>query len=187
MKNRKIIHLSILAAALIFCVVSMALLFSGNTLYAQSEGAQRAICDIFGILALISGGIYALKGYGKDAKFFYNAFFAMLVVATAVSILFDAMFFRGGAVSVLLLITSCIKAVVFLLLTFLSDLGKEKARLSFFVVLAVDVVGVVLMLINIHAVGVAYTICACLARLLIAASIGLALRGKYADKDARGR
>lgn len=182
-----IVHLSLLAVASVFCVVSMALLFSGHTNYAKSEGAQRAICDIFAILALIGGGIYALKGYGKDAKTFYNAFFSMLIVATAVSIVFDSMFFKGGAVAILLLITSCIKAVFLLLLTFLSDLGKAKAWIFFLVVLAMDVVGVILMFVNVRVVGVAYTVCACLARLLIAASIGLVIRGKYVDKVSRGR
>ena len=183
-----IVHLGLLCAAAVYCVVSAVMLFGGFGFgaagFAKGEGAQRGIIDVITILSLASGAVYVLKGYGKNAAFFYNAFICLQIAATALLVVLEGVFF-GGTATVLLMIAMGLKAVAIALLIFLVDLGEKKSMMLFYVIVALDVVGLILALVSVHAANAAYLISAGVFRLLVSATIGLALLGKYADKADR--
>lgn len=76
-----------------------------------------------------------------------------------------------------------VKTIALLVLVFVKDLGKRNTWIVFCILIFVDLVGGLSYLGD---AVVAQRLIATLSRLTMDGSIGLAIRGKYADKDARG-
>ena len=109
----------------------------------------------------------------------------MQLVATAFWVVIDCVFFKGGALAVLSIIVMCIKAVALIVLTFFSDLGKKKAWLLFYGIMAADVLWAIFALAGINAHEVSYRVVAGITWLLVAATVGMTILGKYDDKAKR--
>ena len=73
--------------------------------------------------------------------------------------------------------------LMLLALGFVKDLGEQKSRIIFWVLIILEAVLAVVMFDKNEAMS---SIAGSLSRLVLDASIGLSLRAKYADKAARG-
>ena len=180
-----LIHICLLVLALTFSVVCAGLLF-GDVGFEKNESIQRGIFYLINLLALVSCFVYVLKKYAKEARFYYNAFFCMQIVATVFLAIFDISTFKGGSVAILSLLALFVKAVVLIMIIFASDLGKKRAYLFFYIILTLDVL-LAIMTLTIANVSVAYKVCDVFARLLIVSTIGMTIYGKYSDKESRKR
>lgn len=77
----------------------------------------------------------------------------------------------------------CVRIVILLLIAFGKDLGKRNTWILFYIVLAIDLLYGILFVP--HKYLVLLIIVGVIGKLVIDGTIGLAIRGKYADKEAR--
>ena len=130
-------------------------------------------------LSLICGTVYAGKGYQKSAANFYKAFISLSGVAD-LALIITTLMSRGFNPDIILI---GIRVILLFVLAFGKDLGKRNTWIIFGFVLVIDLVyGIAFVPRN-------YLVWLILAdifgKLIIDGTIGLAIRGKYADKDAR--
>lgn len=139
-----------------------------------------AAMHIANMCALICCIFYAWKGYKKEVAAYYKAFLLLAMVACILAITASVLFenVMPG------IIFMGLKVLLLLILAFLKNMGKLNTLMIFFIMLLVDVIyafiGVVpdgYMMLRVISV---------IANLLINATILLAIRGKYADKEERG-
>ncbi len=132
------------------------------------------------LLSIICGVLYLVNGYRKNSAFFYQTFILLKVFSTVFH-LNIALAHRGFDLAVFSL---CLKIAVLLVLVFWKDLGKQNSRILFRFLLFLDLFYGLFFVFNKTMLYV--VIPDTLANLLLDATIGLAIHGKYADKDARG-
>lgn len=174
----KVIHLILMVALAILNVIVLISYFTGTA----APKTLDVLLHISNILALVSGMIYLWKGYSKSAAIYYKVF--MLLTAVS-SILLSTAFITGlgfNVGSALLFV----EFAILLLLTFAKDLGKRNTWILFGALVALTLVyGIVYLprYFNYQFLVVLTTI---LSKLVLLGTIAFAIRGKYADKDARG-
>ncbi len=132
------------------------------------------------ILSLVFGFLYILSGYDKKASGYFKAFMLMKVLSNIFH-LNIAIANRGFDQAAVVL---CLKIAVLLVLCFVHDLGKKNSWILFYIILAVDIVYGVMFISK--GIMINVVIPDTLANLAVDATIGLAIKGKYDDKDARG-
>ena len=155
------------------------------------DNMRLIILNLVNVIALSAGITYILERYGKRAASVYKAFMLLTAVScvfyaiTAVSRM-NAAELSVGAASVFLrtILPMALKLILLLVLAFGKDLGKRNTWIVFGVILVLDVIYSVLWIIPGEQALVRVT--TIFARLAMTGTIGLAIRGKYADKDARG-
>ena len=179
-----IAHLALMAVLACASLVSIVVILAKGAsadfrLYYGSFSAGIHIASILNIAALGCGMIYLLQGYSKKAAGCYKAFLALTAVFSVFNI-YSSFVLRGIGLHVILL---AVKVILLLLLAFGKDLGKRKTWIIFFLIVGIDVF---VMFTGKTQSVLAYRIVAYLSKLLMDGTIGLAIRGKYADKDARG-
>lgn len=139
-------------------------------------------------LALGSGIVYLLKGYSKQASGFYKAFllltalanasFAVLVVVTKKD---DSSDFYGIVFPGIIM---GVEVIVLLILSLWKDLGRTKTWTLYGIMMVADVLFGVLFITAIESVAVMCIVI--LTKLILDATIALAIYAKYTDKAARG-
>ena len=183
-----IVHLILMAALVLFNGFAVFMYFSGNGLYGVSklEMLLRGFFSIFTIIALIIGILYVLNAYGKKAANYYKAF--LLVQAFETLLLFFFLVFNEQAVlSVLLLIATAGKILILLVLALWKDLGKKKTVILFLVLVGLEIAASVLLFFYHPSPSlIPYKIIGVISRLVMLGAVGLAIRGKYKDKESRG-
>lgn len=154
--------------------------------YAQTYEANKPLIIayelviVLDIISLVMGIIYIAKGYSKPAAKYYKAFLLFTVLANAVSIIPGVMY-RGFGGS---FVFKLIKIVLLLVLFFYKDLGERNTWIVFALMLLADIIYT--FFYDFTQEGASGVIALALSRLLSSGTIGLAIRGKYMDKKARG-
>lgn len=186
----KIVHLVLMLLLLLFSGAAAVMMIGGFGI--RTAGVDRlqlllrGVFSLFNLAGLLLGVIYLLNEYGKRAAGYYKAFLAMLTVETAFLIVLEFLFHTPGIWFYVTLTLLELKIVVLLLLTFGKDLGKQRSWLLFGVLMALDLAGVALTFVGAGSALLTYRIADALSRLILSGTVGLAIRGKYADKDSRG-
>ena len=155
-----------------------------------------ALCFLLNVPALCCGILYLVKGYAKSAAAFYKGF----LLISAVAVLANGYVFsitpaltdnaeKADPQTTLILRIIVIsllvaKFLILMILTFAKDLGKRNTWILFGILLAVDLVFA--LFIQTTGSFIVIRITNVLSRLLMTGTIGLAIKGKYDDKDARG-
>lgn len=174
----KVIHLILMVALAILNVIVLISYFTG----AAAPNTLDVLLHISTILALASGMIYLSKGYSKSAAIYYKVF--MLLTAVS-SILLSTAFITGlgfNVGSALLFV----EIAILLLLTFAKDLGKRNTWILFGALVALTLVYGILYLPKYFNYQFLVILTTLLSKLILIGTIAFAIRGKYADKDARG-
>ena len=150
---------------------------------ADKTGIQKYLYEgvlLTNILAHYCGIMYLWNGYTKEAAKFYKAFMILLTISN-IFIAIASELAYGFALSPVL---SLVKIILLLVLTFGQNLGKKETWNAYWLVLGVDFVfGIIIMYPHVFSVARLITV---LNRLTATNTIGLAVKGKYDDKDARG-
>lgn len=147
-----------------------------------------AVWNFVNVLALICGIIYLRRGYTKAAANYYKAFILLLMLASVVLAVLNYINQGLGSGTIMMLI----KIIILAVLAFGKDLGKAKTWLLFSVLVIIDIMfGIVSYMfpgsLEVTANDLTWIRSAVLfSRLIMDLTIAFAIRGKYADKDARG-
>lgn len=190
-------HLALMAVLAVMSIVSIVSLLSGAVMSGAMLPARyktsmifEIVLNVVNVIALSAGIVYIQERYGKRAAAVYKAF----LVSAAVSCVFCAVTgaYRLTAADAVpaaqyvlrAVLPMAVKLVLLLLLAFGRDLGKRNSWIIFGVILVLDVIYSLLCIVP-GDMGFAW-ITTVFARLVMDGTIGLSIRGKYADKDARG-
>lgn len=184
-----------LVVMIVLAVMSMVNVVMKLTSLGAEAETEKAISSyahgwfhLMNVVALGSGIIYLLKGYSKKASGFYKAFllltalanasFAVLVIVTRKSESFG--FYDLWLPSIIM----GIEVLVLLILSFWKDLGRMKTWTLFGIMMVADVVFGILYFGAIESVAVICIVA--FTKLILDATIAMAIYAKYADKAARG-
>ena len=195
-------HLALMAVLTITSIVAAIFLLAGaGTIDTTEVGSWKtsivfvACVNVANAAALIAGVIYLLKGYRKDAANYYKAFIMLIAVAATFSALAsvfikqsdaatDSTIIASNTAHILGILFMVTKVVLLSVLAFKPDLGKRNTWIIFGVILAIDLIFG--FLYQSPSNMTAYRFATVLPRLFMDGTIGLAIKGKYDDKDARG-
>lgn len=135
---------------------------------------------------LVTGILYLLKHYSKQAAGFYKAFLIIHIAVCALTIFVDLSFYTVNAFMAAISVLNGCKIVVLALLAFWKNLGRDRTWTLFYILLALDAVKLVLAAANMAGIGFDFSFTGYVTALIADGTIGLAVKGKYQDKDARG-
>ena len=136
---------------------------------------------------LVAGALYLLKGYTKQAAGCYKAFLLLHIAVCALTIYIDLSFYKVNALLISISVVNACKAVILLILAFGKDLGERRTWNLFYVLLALDIAKLILACVNMAGIGFDFSFMGYVTALIADGTIGLAIRGKYENKKARGR
>ena len=179
-----IIHLIMMIVMILVMSVTAIALFviDKTTDYNPSFGSYEVgiyCIALLNVLALVCGLIYLLRGYSKNAAGFYRAFLMFTAAFLLLTVIYNFMV-DGFAVGIILRI---VKILILFVMVFGKDLGKKTTWILFGVMVVIDVVN---ELTGNDQSILAYRMVSLVSELVMDGTIALAVRGKYADKDARG-
>ena len=146
----------------------------------------NTVLMLFILSMLACGVVYLLKGYNKQAAPYYKAFLLLHVGVCALSIIVDLCFYKVTALMICICVLTAFKGSDLLLLTFGKDLGKQKTWALFYVILSIDIIALILAVINMINVGFDFSFTGYVTGLIADGTIGLAIKGKYQNKESRG-
>ncbi len=188
----KLIHL-ILMIGLMLCSCFSTVMYLGGfgpvvAGIDKSEAILNGCSTMAVTIMLLTGVIYLLHGYKKNAAVYYKTFILLLVLVNLMVIIMDVIYATMTGIIIIKCLLYAIKIILLLLLAFKKDLGPKNTWIIFYIVVAVDIAAFVVMLIimaagsfdNGNIIGV-------IAALIADVTLGLAIHGKYADKKSRGR
>ena len=141
----------------------------------------------FILAMLVVGALYLLKGYTKQAAGFYKAFLLLHIAVCALTIYIDLAFYKVNALMIAISVVNACKAVLLMILAFGKDLGRRRTWNLFYILLALDIVKLGFAIINMANNGFDFSFMGYVTALIADGTIGLAIRGKYENKKARGR
>ena len=185
-----IIHM-IVMVGLMVCNVFAMVIFIGSFRAATAhterlEALMNSILMLVILAMLVTGVLYLWKRYDKQAAGWYKTFLLLQVAVSVLTIIIDVFFSK---LNTLLITRSSLyvgKTVLLLILALWKDLGKKKTWILFCVLLALDICGLLAAIIFMSKHGFDFSFVGFITALIADGTIGLAIRGKYADKDARG-
>ena len=186
-----IFHLAMMVAMVIGTVGATAhFLIEFSRAAADAERLSN-LANVFLMLVvlamLIVGTLYLLKGYNKQAAVYYKLFLILNVAVCILTIWIDLRFYH---VTTLLMIISFLNACKIILLFLLAsgkDLGEKKTWMLFGILLTADGLKLILAILNMISIGFDFSFAGYVTALVSDGTIGLAIRGKYENKKARGR
>ena len=141
---------------------------------------------VFILSMLACGAAYLIKGYNKEAAPFYKAFMLLHVCVCALSIIVDLCFYKVTVLMVCICVLTAVKGIDLLIMTFGKDLGKQNTWTLFYVILSIDIIALVLAVINMINVGFDFSFTGYVTALIADGTIGMAVMGKYKNKESRG-
>ena len=80
-----------------------------------------------------------------------------------------------------------LKIIFLLLLAFGKDLGRKKTWTILYVIIGLDIAGMIVILIIMSGTGFDFNLIGVIAALVADVTLGLAIHGKYDDKASRGK
>ena len=172
-----------LALMVLMIIASVVFLVSQKTpafeTYFGSLSASLSIMAFVNIAALCCGIFYLLQGYSKNDANFYKTFLGLMAVCCAINV-YTGFAIRGFGLGVILMI---VKVVALGVLVLWKDLGKRYSLILLAVMIAIDLI---VFFTSFDQSVMTYKLTATLSKLVADGTVGLAIRGKYDDKDARG-
>ena len=135
---------------------------------------------------LMMGAVYIIKDYSKQAAVFYKAFLFLHVGVCALSIIINLFFYAVTPLMIVICILYAFKAVDLLILVFWKDLGKKRTWILFYVILGLDIAALIFSVINMLNIGFDFSFTGYVTALIADGTIGLSVKGKYENKEARG-
>ena len=135
---------------------------------------------------LIMGVVYIIKDYSKQAAVFYKAFLFLHVGVCVLSIIVNLFFYAVTPLMIVICILYAFKAVDLLILVFWKDLGKKRTWILFYVILGLDIAALIFAVINMLNIGFDFSFTGYVTALIADGTIGLSVKGKYENKEARG-
>ena len=191
-----IVHLilmALLSLGTIGAAVKFLISFLRSTGTASIESAS-GLSDLSNVILmgfilsmLIMGILYLLKGYNKQAAAFYKAFLILHIGVCVLTIFIDLCFYRVDVLMIGISILNACKIIALAILAFGKDLGKQKTWTLFYILLVLDAVKLILAVINMVNIGFDFSFTGYVTALIADGTIGLAVKGKYDDKETRGK
>jgi hypothetical protein len=135
---------------------------------------------------LIMGVVYIIKDYSKPAAVFYKAFMFLHVGVCVFSIIINLCYYTVNPLMITICILYAFKAIDLMILVFWKDLGKKKTWILFYVILGLDIAALILAVINMMNIGFDFSFTGYVTALIADGTIGLSVKGKYENKEARG-
>ena len=179
-RNKKVIS--------IFNVIAIVIIIVFNLMLLNELPLISMIESIVCIIALLVGGIYALKGYQKKSANLYKAFMIMFYISNLISLAAPIVLMLNNEtvsfatttiftlINLIIIVCDCILAIG-------KNLEKNvSVNLSY-----------VILVMNAVKLGVAFvidspiqTICICISNMFLACMLCLFVTVKYMDKESRG-
>lgn len=153
--------------------------------HTRAETLQKGFSVLMVIVMLFMGIMYLLKEYSKQASFYYKAFLIFQVVVAVVVTITDDITPNMSGFIIAKCVLYAVKIVGLLLLAFWKNLGKQKTMIIFYIIFALDVASLVLIILNMMNTAFEFSLIGPIAALVADGTLGLAIRGKYMDKEER--
>lgn len=192
MKTIKRVHLIIMVLTLIpNFIIALGLLAVREPLGVQTKFGTEGLYLGMVLAAMIAEGfsmvcgiVYVLRDYRKTAADYYK-FMMLLYVISKFFLMYSTFVYGGLRLSML---ANAAEVVILSMLTFGKDLGRQRTMSLFYALLSCELI--LSLLGGFAGAGVATAVAgrltSALMRVVLAGTVGLAIKGKYEDKSARG-
>lgn len=186
----KILHLALMVILMFGSSFSTVMFFTRNEAAVAGKGEMEVILNgcstMVVVLMLITGILYLVHGYKKNAAVYYLAFILLLGLVNVLVVLIDVLYTQMTPLIIIKCIVYSAKIIVLLIMAFGKNLGKKMTWTLLYVVVALDIAGMIVMLIYMFQNGFDFALMGVVAAIVADVTIGLAIRGKYEDKESRG-
>ena len=186
----KILHLALMVILMFGSSFSTVMFFTRNEAAVAGKGEMEVILNgcvtLVVVLMLITGILYLVHGYKKNAAVYYLAFILLLVLVNLFVVLIDVLYTQKTPLIIIKCIVYSAKIIVLLIMAFGKNLGKKMTWTLLYVVVALDIAGMIVMLIYMFQTGFDFALIGVFAAIVADVTMGLAIRGKYEDKESRG-
>lgn len=185
-----IVHLILMVVQIIGCIGATAAFIGKLGEAAGGKETVGIVLNVIMMLLIMSmltvGIVYLLKQYGKQAASFYKAFLILHVSVAVMTTVIYVFFSEPNVLYITGSIIYAVKIAILLILAFWRDLGKKKTWILFYILLSLDLAILLLAIVYMAINGFNITFMGFVSALVADGTIGLSVRGKYADKDKRG-
>lgn len=147
---------------------------------------SNVVLMIIILAMLMTGVLYLVKDYSKQAAKYYKLFLILNVIVCILTIFIDLFFYKSTTLMYLISVLNACKIITLLMLAYGKDLGEKKTWTIFYILLAIDIIKLVFAVINMSNTGFDFSFAGYVTALIADGTIGLAIKGKYDDKKARG-
>ena len=186
----KLLHLALMVILMFGSSFSTVMFFTRNEAAVAGKGEMEVILNgcstLVVVLMLITGILYLVHGYKKNAAVYYLAFILLLVLVNVLVVLIDVLYTQMTPLIIIKCILYSAKIIVLLIMAFGKNLGKKMTWTLLYVVVALDIAGMIVMLIYMFQNGFDFALIGVVAAIVADVTMGLAIRGKYEDKESRG-
>ena len=186
----KLLHLALMVILMFGSSFSTVMFFTRNEAAVAGKGEMEVILNgcstLVVVLMLITGILYLVHGYKKNAAVYYLAFILLLVLVNVLVVLIDVLYTQMTPLIIIKCILYSAKIIVLLIMAFGKNLGQKITWTLLYVVVALDIAGMIVMLIYMFQNGFDFAMIGVVAAIVADVTIGLAIRGKYEDKESRG-
>ncbi|MBR4806896.1 MAG: hypothetical protein IKZ65_00205 [Lachnospiraceae bacterium] len=186
----KLLHLALMVILMFGSSFSTVMFFTRNEAAVAGKGEMEVILNgcstLVVVLMLITGILYLVHGYKKNAAVYYLAFILLLVLVNVLVVLIDVLYTQMTPLIIIKCILYSAKIIVLLIMAFGKNLGKKMTWTLLYVVVALDIAGMIVMLIYMFQNGFDFALIGVVAAIVADVTMGLAIRGKYQDKESRG-
>lgn len=185
-----IVHMILMALVLAFSIYNLIMVLTGSGVaFSDAEHMRVGLLvavNIITIAALLCGIVYLRKGYSKEAAPFYKGFMLLIFAAWIIRIvlLCIANQYAQYTYFSLALSLTIVCAVVVFVLGLIKNIGERSGWILMVFLLVVDCVSLFLTMDS--AYMQMYRIIDIISHIVLDINIGLAVRGKFADKTSRG-
>ncbi len=139
------------------------------------------------LIMLVTGVLYLVKDYSKQAAKYYKLFLVLNVIVCILTVFIDLFFYKSTTLMYLISVLNICKIITLLMLAYGKDLGEKKTWTIFYILLAIDIIKLLFAFINMSSIGFDFSFAGYVTALISDGTIGLAIKGKYDDKKSRGR
>ncbi len=186
----KLLHLALMVILMFGSSFSTVMFFTRNEAAVAGKGEMEVILNgcstMVVVLMLITGILYLVHGYKKNAAVYYLAFILLLGLVNVLVVLIDVLYTQKTPLIIIKCILYSAKIIVLLIMAFGKNLGKKMTWTLLYVVVALDIAGMIVMLIYMLQTGFDFAMIGVVAAIVADVTMGLAIRGKYEDKESRG-
>ena len=186
----KLLHLALMVILMFGSSFSTVMFFTRNEAAVAGKGEMEVILNgcstMVVVLMLITGILYLVHGYKKNAAVYYLAFILLLGLVNVLVVLIDVLYTQMTPLIIIKCILYSAKIIVLLIMAFGKNLGKKMTWTLLYVVVALDIAGMIVMLIYMFQNGFDFALIGVVAAIVADVTMGLAIRGKYQDKESRG-
>lgn len=151
-------------------------------------GIIEIIETLVSVVALISGLIYAMKGYSKSSHKYYKTFMLFVMIGAIISIIVPLLkCINNNSFTITYILIILAYVIIFgcySILTFKKDLGLQKSSYMCYISLAINLLLFINSIAGEYRINYVYT---SIANLLLSYITCIFVTAKYDDKQNRGR